>query len=131
MITGVKFNDWNMNRKEYRKKYYWEHREDSIRKASEWNKNNPDKRKKIYDKNNIKSRFRKRLWKESKYFNSNQSTANKNCFLCGSKKYLGIHHKDGNNGRGGRILNNKSNNLVVLCAKCHSAVHGWWGIKKI
>lgn len=37
----------------------------------------------------------------------------KKCELCGSTKYLGVHHKDGNQ------ENNKLNNLIKVCRRCH------------
>lgn len=40
------------------------------------------------------------------------------CELCGSKKFLVIHHRDENR-RNGSI-----DNLQMLCRSCHSKVHG-------
>jgi len=134
MKGGVSY-DWDMyknkTRKEYRKEHYWLHRDKYIREAAEWNRNNPGERKKIYNKNNKKSSIRKRIWKEQKTFDGNQTIIGKVCFLCGGTYRLSIHNKDGNNGRMGKNMNNSPGNLVVLCSRCHSSVHGWWGIKPI
>lgn len=53
------------------------------------------------------------------------------CLLCSSKSHLITHHRDGNNGRNGKPLNNAIENLVVLCRKCHPKVHSRWGIKEV
>lgn len=39
------------------------------------------------------------------------------CSICGSKKFILIHHKDKNR------KNNKLSNLQVLCKSCHSKTH--------
>ena len=39
------------------------------------------------------------------------------CVECGSAKLVGIHHKDRN------PWNNSSENLVTLCASCHTKLH--------
>ena len=39
------------------------------------------------------------------------------CEKCGTKKQLGIHHKDGN------IRNNRKTNRMTLCARCHTKWH--------
>lgn len=41
----------------------------------------------------------------------------KECAQCGRTEHLHIHHKDENR------HNNKLENLVVLCAKCHRRLH--------
>ena len=46
------------------------------------------------------------------------------CQECGSQKRLDVHHKDGNNYRKvGDNANNKFDNLVTLCHKCHMRLH--------
>lgn len=44
-------------------------------------------------------------------------TGNDSCQLCGKKGRLVVHHIDKNH------LNNKKNNLQILCYKCHSIIH--------
>lgn len=39
------------------------------------------------------------------------------CLHCGSKENLHVHHKDKNH------ENNRLENLLVLCAKCHNHLH--------
>ena len=39
------------------------------------------------------------------------------CEMCGSVKYINIHHKDGNE------ANNNRDNLQILCRKCHFLEH--------
>ena len=39
------------------------------------------------------------------------------CDICGSKKYLTIHHKDNNKN------NNKYKNIGTLCKLCHRTIH--------
>lgn len=39
------------------------------------------------------------------------------CSVCRSTHRLGVHHRDGN------YLNCKRSNLIVLCVRCHFAVH--------
>lgn len=45
------------------------------------------------------------------------------CAICRTKSLLDVHHKDVNN------KNNKIDNLIILCKKCHMGVHkqirGW------
>lgn len=41
----------------------------------------------------------------------------KTCRKCGSRKLLGIHHKDRN------PANNSKENLITLCASCHTKLH--------
>ncbi len=48
---------------------------------------------------------------------------NWNCQRCGSKDDLTIHHIDGQ-GRNSKNPNNDINNLITLCRKCHSSIHG-------
>jgi len=44
-------------------------------------------------------------------------TSSKTCQECGSTNLVGIHHKDRN------PLNNSNENLVTLCASCHTKLH--------
>ena len=39
------------------------------------------------------------------------------CCLCGSIKFLLVHHKDGNR------KNNNLDNLMVVCKSCHAKIH--------
>lgn len=39
------------------------------------------------------------------------------CEMCGTARGLGVHHKDGN------LANNKPDNLMTLCAGCHTKWH--------
>jgi hypothetical protein len=39
------------------------------------------------------------------------------CQLCGSKRFLIVHHKDGNR------KNGKKGNLIRVCRKCHAKLH--------
>ena len=39
------------------------------------------------------------------------------CYICGSKKFLCIHHKDRNR------HNNLLKNLQILCKSCHNTIH--------
>ena len=50
------------------------------------------------------------------------ATAGEACELCGDKRLLVVHQKDGN-GRGARAPNNDLSNLQVLCRACHARVH--------
>ena len=60
---------------------------------------------------------------------------NRKCSICGDVNDLTIHHLDGN-GRNheekGLFVNNKLNNLVLICRRCHGSIHGkeGKGIKK-
>lgn len=109
--------------KAQKRRYYLKHREYIIQKAKEWAENNPDKRKQIVARNNAKSVGRKREWHEIKYFGI--TLKREECELCGfsEETKLVIHHRDGNNGRLGKSLNNSIDNLQVLCRKCHPRVH--------
>ena len=118
-------------RSAYRKSYYWADREKYIKRSVEWNRNHPEQRRLITKRDNDKNRLRKRHWKERKIFDGNATISEKICELCGSTYRLAVHHRDGKNGKLGKPMNNAPKNLVVLCIKCHSAVHGWWGVKSI
>lgn len=53
--------------------------------------------------------------------------AKRECEQCGESYDLTIHHKDGNgrNNQEKRLpMNNHTNNLQVLCRKCHGSIHG-------
>lgn len=73
----------------------------------------------------------KRKWKEAKNFNGNATLINEKCYLCKAKERLIIHHNDGNNGKQGKFLNNESDNLIILCRKCHPKIHNRWWRKDI
>ena len=50
---------------------------------------------------------------------------NYSCAICGSNGFPIVHHLDGN------IRNNRSNNLLTVCRKCHAELHGLtFSIKK-
>jgi len=40
------------------------------------------------------------------------------CAICGNKDFPMVHHLDGN------LQNNKLNNLLTVCRKCHAELHG-------
>lgn len=42
----------------------------------------------------------------------------KSCEICGSQKYLVVHHVDQDR------KNNAPDNLMMLCRRCHAQVHG-------
>ncbi len=113
--------------------YYIKHREERIAYASKWNLKNKDKRKIISKKDNDKRKIEKRIWHEKKWYNSNVSLlwGDVVCKTCGGVENLIIHHIDGNNGRNGKELNNKIENLVILCRKCHPKYHNRWGLKEV
>ena len=53
--------------------------------------------------------------------------AKRKCEKCGEENDLTIHHKDGkgrHNQERGLAVNNTSENLIVLCRKCHGSIHG-------
>ena len=56
--------------------------------------------------------------------------ADRRCQKCGDKKNLTIHHLD-HKGRNyenqGLEPNNDTDNLIVLCCKCHGSIHGKQG----
>lgn len=121
-----------MNKKEYKHKWYLEHRSLTIKRSSSWNLKNTEARKRIVARNNKKSAVRKRIWLEQRNFGGNATLLeNMVCKKCGSNYRLGIHHIDGDNGKMGKINNTDPKNLIVLCVRCHSSVHGWWGVKPI
>ena len=39
------------------------------------------------------------------------------CRICGSEEYLHIHHRDGD------PTNDRPDNLITLCERCHSRIH--------
>lgn len=92
-------------------------------------------RKEVWTKFNQKesTKIYKRKWLEHKNFSDNATllTGDNKCYMCGSIKSLVIHHKDGNNGRHGRTMNNSSENLVILCRKCHPTVHSHGFCKEV
>ena len=115
--------------------------------SKEWRERNPEKwkvcRKKYQEKlkkqgigvcdTSLYGRPKKELLKLWNY----------QCAICGSTKKLEVHHIDG---KGSNILTNKRNNklenLVILCQKCHYKIHtpkriktlkerGLWSNKRI
>lgn len=114
-----------------KEKYYKKNRKLCIQRAKIWAKNNPKKIKQIVARNNKKRSIAKRIWYEQQIFGGNATIVNNYCKICGIKEKLQIHHKDGNNGRMNKKLNNNPENLIVLCNRCHPTIHGWWGLKNI
>ena len=109
-----------------------EHRALTIERAAKWNKTNVEKRKQIVARNNKNSAIRKRLWHEQKTFDGNATLLEgKICRKCGSDYRVGIHHRDGNNGKRGKDMNNDPKNLIILCVRCHALVHGFGRFKAI
>lgn len=58
--------------------------------------------------------------------------ANRKCEMCGNENNLTIHHKDNNGSNLVKIglkhlVNNNTDNLIVLCRKCHGSIHGKQG----
>lgn len=114
-----------------------------------WLENNPEKRlearrkwdetnkerKLAYGRQYRKENFLKiREYHERTRFNGNATITNQSCFMCGDyyeKKLMNIHHKDGKNGYKGKLLNNSSDNLVVLCVYCHRKVHSRGRLKEV
>jgi 5-methylcytosine-specific restriction endonuclease McrA len=88
---------------------------------------NKKTRKEIWTKYNQKETTKqyKRNWHEQNYFGHTGLLKDKKCAICQGKKDLLIHHIDGDRN------NNKLNNLVVLCRRCHPKVHNRWWLKKI
>jgi hypothetical protein len=127
----VKIGEKAERLKAYKRQYYLKNKEKYILKAKAWTKSHPERRKEISKKDNKKRAGLKREWKEKTTFDGNATLKGKVCYLCGSNYRLGIHHKDGNNGKRGKTMNNEPNNLVVLCCRCHPVVHGQWGFKEI
>lgn len=121
-----------IKRKENTRKYYLKNRKKIIRYAATWNKINKEARRKIVRRNNRKRAIAKRIWWEKKHFGG-YSKEGKICVMCkeNNTRKLNIHHRDGNNGRRGKSLNNDPGNLTVLCDSCHPKVHNRWWIKKI
>ena len=62
-----------------------------------------------------------RLYKKNNY----------KCSVCDSTKRLCVHHKDGvgmgNHMKLGKTVNNKLDNLLLVCASCHRKIHGFMG----
>lgn len=58
-----------------------------------------------------------------KYFGLSDIPEKNPCKKCGSEYRLHLHHRDGNNGRQGKPMNNQANNFVWLCNSCHAKVH--------
>ena len=111
--------------------HYERNKELYKKKAKAWAKENPEKRKRIVKRNNDKSKLRKRLWHERKYFGGNVHLWGKKCKVCKVKTDLVVHHIDGCNGRQGKRVNHKAENLVVLCRSCHPKFHKKHWVKEV
>jgi len=57
------------------------------------------------------------MYGKGNYRNKAYELYGKKCDRCGATENILVHHKDGNR------LNNKEENLQVLCRKCHSKIH--------
>jgi len=73
----------------------------------------------------------KRDWHDEKRFGHTGLKDDSHCILCGNEEGLLLHHRDGNNGKQGKLLNNDINNLVVLCRRCHPSIHNQWWLKGV
>ena len=84
---------------------------------------NTDRRNQTMYKNNAWSMEKNSRWKDGRavYKKIALNHYGRKCMDCGKtderKKGIHVHHKDENHS------NNKLNNLVVLCAKCHKKRH--------
>jgi 5-methylcytosine-specific restriction endonuclease McrA len=118
-----KNREWQKNHPEYNKTY----------KNEYMKKYNPEYHKKIKDKYGLgmgtvkKYGFKKALFVYDKF--------GRKCVQCGEENDLTIHHLD-HKGRNfvnkGLKPNNNTNNLIILCRRCHGSLHGkeGKGIKK-
>lgn len=101
--------------REYRKQYYWNHREESIRKAKEWSDLHPEVNKQAT-----------RRYKDNTRFSGMRDFIlerdNRTCQLCGKPSVL-IHHKDENSYHNSDNPNNAPENLIILCRPCHTHLH--------
>lgn len=111
----------NQRTKEQRHAEYLRTKDKCLARAKKWSEINPDKRKDILKRWNAKAIQYKRDWAQNKDFGTLIKL--KECFLCSADRKLIVHHKDGNNGKLGKRLNNDLGNLVVLCRSCHARVH--------
>lgn len=100
---------------------YLRNRDKYLARARLWAKNNPEKRREVSKRDNAKRSTLKKVWHQLKRY-GNVIEMN-DCVLCDTEKQLVVHHRDGNNGKLGRVLNNDRDNLVVLCKSCHPKVH--------
>lgn len=83
---------------------------------------------------NLKAKQYKREWYQKKRYGHVIPLIE--CARCGEpqktdKRFLLIHHIDGNNGKRGKPLNNNRDNLIVLCFPCHPKVHAHGVIKEV
>lgn len=125
------YSDPEKRRKNTRE-YYLKNKDKIIQYSKNWSKTHREARKKIVKRNNIKRAIEKQIWWEQKHFGG-YSKRGKKCVVCGEPRddKLNIHHKDGNNGRMGKSLNNDPDNLVVLCDSCHPKFHNRHWLKQI
>jgi len=65
-------------------------------------------------------------YREQRHFNGKRTAVierdEQQCFRCGKKKKLVVHHKD-RLGRGNKNPNNALNNLETVCRRCHLLEH--------
>lgn len=107
--------------KEQRHAEYLLTKDKCLARAKKWSNDNPTKRQEILKKWNAKAKDYKREWGQKKNFG--RVIELRSCYLCGEVKQLVVHHRDGQNGKLGKPLNNDPDNLVVLCRVCHPKVH--------
>lgn len=112
--------------KESKRRYYLKNKQAVIDRAKKWAAEHPEKRRDSWRKTNKKRALAIRHWQEKKFYDGNATITGKSCVLCGLTEKLNIHHRDGNNGRHGKPLNNSPENLVILCDHCHPKVHNRW-----
>lgn len=107
--------------REQRHAEYLRTKDKCLARAKNWAEANPAKRQEILKRWNKKAATYKREWAQKKDFGVTIELDM--CKLCDITEKLVIHHRDGNNGKQGKPLNNDINNLIVLCRSCHARVH--------
>lgn len=110
-------------------KIYLEKKDVYKEKAKEWRQNNPERAK---ENDRRKREQNKELYRQATEkhhdnarFGGNRALTleadNYECFLCGSKENLIVHHRD----KSGQTdsPNHDPNNLITLCRSCHTLAH--------
>jgi 5-methylcytosine-specific restriction endonuclease McrA len=132
-ISNLKYCSDNC-RKEALRIYKKDYKKKHPDKLKERNKNyyqkNRDKHleysKEYYQKNKDIARISKIKHHSKKYFDGNWEKVlerdNRTCQICGSKKKLLVHHRDGTNIFSG-VPNNSLDNLITICRACHNKIH--------
>lgn len=101
------------------KKYYYKNRKYFLEKSLKYQKEHPDAWKKINNKATLKYKNKERFSGLRSFILKRDK---KLCTNCGEKKKLIIHHLNGV-GSGSPKPDNRPENLVTLCASCHSTLH--------